>query len=588
MARAKTLVAVFLAALFLLLPISQAQTVQITPENSVVNPDNAEPADRWMGIDFDHWGKELDRVTDIVQNATSWTKLFDVENMSALIAPFTSGLRAITAGIDTVIGLIAAGGSISGYLDIALNILNAFYTTLASAAVGILGVLPSGIVALLSGGVAILNTVGTLFVAALQAIGFTIEGIVGLTAIGGIISGLMSLVSLFLNVLNFAYTSGVAGIAVVALLLVVLSFVGLAVLAGAIVVLAAGEVVLFLLVSILLVISAGLFLFTLGIGSFIIGLIITILIFLAFIGFLVMGILEVVMKVMTTLMNTVSVPTSVFTAIPSWLSLLFCNFPASCLSPTLSFCGVILSNCYVISTILQTIIGFIIAPLGTIFLFFFILVSSIFLFVFLGTFLGLIYGILFFFVLGFLWMPIIGAIVGLLIGIVLGLILGVIIALIFLILSALILILGMLTYSILLPLVILTFSFGLSGCLSLTNICGIGADAITGFAGLIITGITLMLLRVGIDLMQTTLISEVVSVLVLFLQKLQEISFLTKIAAYPLEVCVGITMLCAAICMFALNILLYPFNFVWQFVDMCLKGCYGVICKPFIRPLGWS
>jgi hypothetical protein len=58
--------------------------------------------------------------------------------------------------------------------------------------------------------------------------------------------------------------------------------------------------------------------------------------------------------------------------------------------------------------------------------------------------------------------------------------------------------------------------------------------------------------------------------------------------AYPLEMLLGIAMLIFAIVLAGCNIVLYPVNFVWQFIEKGLSSCYRIVCGPFLRPLGYE
>jgi len=146
---------------------------------------------------------------------------------------------------------------------------------------------------------------------------------------------------------------------------------------------------------------------------------------------------------------------------------------------------------------------------------------------------------------------------------------------------------AILAWFIILPaiyIIIFTFNF----ILSVVNFGEIMLESIVGVLAIIVNSVMLMILKMFVDMLEITAISEIVSVIVMFLQRIQETAPLTKIVAYPLEMCIGIVMLLFAIVLAGCNIVLYPVNFVWQFVQKALNACYSLTCKPFIRPLGWS
>ena len=100
------------------------------------------------------------------------------------------------------------------------------------------------------------------------------------------------------------------------------------------------------------------------------------------------------------------------------------------------------------------------------------------------------------------------------------------------------------------------------------------------------------MLKAATDLMQTVLISEMVTVIVMFLQKIQESAPLTKLVAYPIEIMIGLGMLIFAFILFMLNIIFYPFNWVWNMVMQYAGAFLGrhpiLDLRNLYRPLGWD
>jgi len=95
--------------------------------------------------------------------------------------------------------------------------------SLAGLCSGLVGGVGGGLGAAISLAVSGLNAIGSAFVVLLQGVGFTIEGIIGLSAIGSIISIILSIIIFFISIIgdiiNFAYTTGVGGVAIVGMLL---------------------------------------------------------------------------------------------------------------------------------------------------------------------------------------------------------------------------------------------------------------------------------------------------------------------------------------------------------------------------------
>lgn len=85
----------------------------------------------------------------------------------------------------------------------------------------------------------------------------------------------------------------------------------------------------------------------------------------------------------------------------------------------------------------------------------------------------------------------------------------------------------------------------------------------------------------ALGLGSTIALGETIATIVVFLNRFQQYAPISRIVLYPLEACAGVAMLIFAAVLAALNILCYPFNFIWS-------NLYHFCCAPFVRPLGWS
>ena len=370
----KFYLSIFIALCFLFLPIAQAQQQQ--PEKEVTPIDIQFPENQIPDPDVT---SNIENVQDIFSNAALGFDLWDTERLGELISTFITDLPISTL-IAEIIDLILEGG-----LDLA---------SIGGLIGGLGGIGGAGISLIISG----LNALGSAFVDVLLGAGFTVTGILGLASLGGILS-------LILNVINFAYSTGVGGIAIISLLMVVLSFVGIGVLGLVVLLVAMGEVILFLLVGILFILN----ILTAGLLLFVIGIFLFVLMIAAGIGFGVIGIVMLLMKVITLIMNVISIPTNIFTALPSILTLIFINLPLSILLALWCFIGAFLAFISCSISPLRFIPG--LGAGGVVFVLFVI---------------GLIIGIVIGAILGLIGLGIVGLILGVIVGIIVGVIIGII------------------------------------------------------------------------------------------------------------------------------------------------------------------
>ena len=264
----------------------------------------------------------------------------------------------------------------------------------------------------------------------------------------------------------------------------------------------------------------------------------------------------------------------------------------------------------IILIVVGVILFFIIAPVGTAILMIGVLLLQVTLmWLFFGWIPGIIAGVIGGIIIGVIAGVIAGAIVlgavaiilaiiGLLAGGAIGAVgLGVVsilfgIFIVFPITLILFPLTGMLINCVLIPLSILGGVMGISMIAFGINFAELILEAITGIAGMIILGIEMIITKIAVEILQTTLISEIVTTVVMFLQKLVEIAPLAKIMAYPLEMQIGVVMLGFAILLFLANIVFYPFNWIWiqicSLISQFLKMFPILDLRNLYKPLGWE
>ncbi|MDY6985147.1 MAG: hypothetical protein SVE93_01910, partial [Candidatus Thermoplasmatota archaeon] len=188
------------------------------------------------------------------------------------------------------------------------------------------------------------------------------------------------------------------------------------------------------------------------------------------------------------------------------------------------------------------------------------------------------------------------------------------------ILIILIPLLGLLVTGFISPLLFAIGSFFVAFASSLTGFCVLAPDSIVGTIGLGTAGITLLLIRAITDLITNIAvsglvggllstcssifsigvssgialgISELVSVLVIFTERISSSVPCGSIIGGILQSIVGIAMLALATLFAGCNVVCYPFNLCWtmcvRFVGSVLNNVPVLDCRNWVRrPLGWS
>lgn len=448
-----------------------------------------------------------------------------------------------------------------------------------------------------------------------QSLGITVAAALG----AGIVGLILGVVNLAFNVINFIYATGVGGVSIMAIILSIINMAATAMLAVLVIALFIGEIILGLLSIVSLTFFTWIPLLISGVISPIFSIVI------------------IIMKVQQLAMAGISFPFGfaslvtifsglfqlVIALIPwalSWAGILL-YIPAFLLSflfyipivgslvgmfilPILAFIAVLAIG--IIFAIIAGFIGFIFELILDI-AFLVILIISILLIVALNMILvpigvGLILILIEITIVAVLiaalfilsLVLVAGAVLGI-IGLagVIGIILGIaifIFSFLFMFLGPL---LGLLVQLIVLPLAFAIGVFGITVISGLIDFVWILLENIFSFVTMIVNFIGIFILQIFLQTIETITISEIVSVIVLFTNRIAESVPFGNVIGGILQALVGVGMLLLAGLFAVLNIVMYPFNLCYT---MGVRFCASVLNNvPVLdlrnwirRPLGWS
>ncbi len=537
------------------------------------------------------------------------------------------------SGVLDIFNVAEAGAMVDNCVNLTADLTNNLFPALISScfsviSTGVSALMSSG--GLLSGllglGVSISDAALSGLVDVAMACGFTVTGILGM----GIVGLILGVVNLAFNVINFLYTTGVGGISIAAVLISIIAvFI---------------SVVMSIFLSVLVLINfAMLFLSGLLFSILIGGLFL--LIFAITTTILAIGI--VVLKLQQLATTGLSFPfgfvslITIISAIPEILSLILplgiswlavIAYPFIWLLGVLSMFPVIGFGIIIVALSLGLGLG--IPAIGLVIAFIIFLVGtglSIILGI-VGIIAGIIIGVILaalsvlliwinpiFIITGFLWIIIIfligivgGAFIGGVLPFAIVVLLALVIAAIFvggglligggillvgiiLFIPSLIIgpILGFILLAVILPLLITGILFIFSFGWEIALIAWILLENIFSFITMVINFIGIFILQIFLQTIQTITISEIVSVIVLFINRIAESVPFGNVVGGILQTIIGLGMLTLASLFACFNIVLYPFNLCY---NMGVRFCESVMfnvpvldCRNWVRrPLGWQ